>query len=179
MDRSQAVRARCPGVVRSLIEMFAGAAIVQGRRGTGCAVRWNGTWHSRQIRRSDRRSDEHVVRHVDVQHRIYARPSSAIISLSAMACSMVRGKPSSRRPPGLAADTLAKHGNGDFVGHERAARHEFTGSDTQVGFLLEVLPEQIAGSDVRRARTARCRCSACVPLPDPGAPRSTRSIVLR
>ena len=107
------------------------------------------------------------------------RPASASAASSASAWTRVRGKPSRIAPPrgvGL-LEPVEEDADDRVVRNELAAAHVAVGLAAERRAGGDGRPEQVAGREDRARRAAPARIGACVPLPAPGAPRRTTTVI--
>jgi len=96
--------------------------------------------------------DQHFAGNVDIRHAAYR--STQFLQHPVQGRGLRRrarktiqhGAPSAIRP----RQAFADHGDGDVIRHQLAAIHVALCELAQVGFILQVFPEDVAGGDVRQ-----------------------------
>ena len=94
------------------------------------------------------------------------------IAFKRSACGTVRGKPSKTKPSAVQAQPVLDQADDDIIGNETAMLRDLGRLHPEGG--AEVLSRRrMAPGEVTGIAKCRVIISACVPFPEPGAPRST------
>ena len=104
------------------------------------------------------------------------RPSSESCSSSALACSIVRGKPSRMKPSWASSSLqpLGGHRDDQVVGHQVAGVHELLAPCGRARSPSLTLARSMSPVEMNGSWKSVRRRSACVPLPAPGGPNRIR-----